>query len=51
MENKCVCGNCKWNACEVYPDFICSNESSEYAGEYTRYADSCDEWEEKESDR
>lgn len=47
MENKRVCGNCRWHACEIYPDFICANEESEYAGDYTGYGDSCEEWEEK----
>lgn len=52
MENKCkCCGTCKWHEIETAstcPDFVCTNEKSEFWSYYTGCTDSCDEFEERE---
>lgn len=49
-----VCGTCKYNKrtydghCNA--EFCCGNEESDYCGVPTFYDDTCDEWEDKESE-
>ena len=42
------CGNCGYCVLEGESnEWVCNNEESDRYGEYTEYADSCEEWEER----
>ena len=43
-----VCGNCRFNKHDSQ-DFYCGNECSEFFTDYTKYGDSCEDWEEKDA--
>ena len=47
MSQEKICGTCRHNKHDG-DDFYCSNECSEVFTDYTRYGDSCEEWEAKE---
>ena len=46
MDNEKICGTCRHNKHDT-TDFYCANGNSDVFTCYTRYGDSCDEWEEK----
>ena len=46
-ENEEVCGTCKWSMCDGR-DWICTNPDSGYYSDWIRYADQCEECEDKE---
>lgn len=43
-----ICGTCIYHRCIGQDRWVCVCESSDYDGYDTEYADSCDEWEERE---
>lgn len=43
-----ICGKCKWHVHEDIDDgWVCVNDRSEYCTDWTEYADSCNEFEER----
>ncbi len=49
INNKEICGNCKWHRREKESgEFCCTCPESEYYGDYTEYTDRCDELEERD---
>lgn len=46
--NQC-CGTCKWHSFEnISDDWVCVNNDSDYCADWTKYEDSCEEWEESD---
>lgn len=44
------CGNCKYHVFENIDDgYVCVNSDSEYCSDWTEYADSCSEFEERDN--
>ena len=47
--NENYCGTCKHSVLDGESnEWVCNNDESERYGEYTEYADSCEEWEDED---
>lgn len=47
MDDREICGECKYHKFSEFPDFVCTNEDSEYYCDFTDYTDTCDGFEKR----